>query len=280
MPLSRYNALRGSRSVHKRKRKSYTRGILTRAPTAKRQRKQIYRNATQIRKLARYNNRHKVWTDYQYSNSIEPPAQVGTSLEGWSDFVALTNPVPWRPVLRMDNDVLESTRTFVRNCQLNMRYRLNSASDMSLSVFIVTPRKDAVNIDPNALVPGPHYIDNQVFDGLNVRLNPSIFKVHYSRYMTLTATTLGQLPTPAENVGNPNTTWRKGQVNLPLRMSIRQPTIIGPANSWKLKEFATMPFYHKYYLLVYWSSTCPVPGAGVELPQISFDALYTCINTD
>lgn len=273
--VSRYNPLKGTGSVKKRKRAPPVRDL----NTAKRRRVQIRRNTAQIRRLNRLQRLHRVYTDYQLCEELRPPAagpQGG--IEGFSTF-QLTNVVPWDAVMREDNDAVQSSRTYVRNCLINFRYLLNDASEFNLSLFIVTPRKNLPNVDVNNLLVNKDYVANTAIDGTNVRLNPAIFKVHYARYMTLVANKLGTPPVAAQNVGNPNTTWGKGQVSLPLKMSIMQPTIYGTANSWKEKPFEDFPYYHKYYILCYFNAVVPTTGTP-NYPMVTFDALFTCINTD
>lgn len=248
-------------------------------PPAKRARYQTYRNSRAIRQLKRFNARHRVYTDYQLCAGLSFPAPNPTGgIEGWATTELFNIPV-WNPVLRMDNDALESTRTYVKHAIINMRYNLGDASDCSFSFFIVTPRRNAPDVDVTTLLTGRDYIENTVLDGLNIRLNPAIFKVHFARQITLVASGMGQKPNATQNYGNPYSTWRKGQVKLPLKATVMQPTIIGPANSWKLKTWNQLPYYQKYSIICYCSAQVPSTGSPA-VPEVVFDSLFTCINTD
>lgn len=269
---SRLNKYTGKRSSFRGRGPNVAK-VRYQAPTARHQKSQILANARLLASHSRQLRAHKVFTDWQLTGGITPLVSSDWSVVRLTDF---TN---WDSVLRQDPVAVEKSHTFVNRCQLNMRYTLNDADFMGLNVFVVTLRRNAAGIDPFTTPPVPtrDWIEPSQNNGFNIRLNSGIYKVHYARYITLTKNALNSAPIAAQTAGDPTTTWKKGQINLPVRMSITQPALFGTGlGSWKDLIFDDLPYYHKYYLLVY--PTYITSGGGTTRPAVSYDALFTCIN--
>lgn len=270
------NALGGTRaSTGKRRNRKRTVNIAKvkyQAPTARHQKSQILANARLLTRHSKLLRQHKVYTDWHDSGSLPHP-----SSSRWG-VVKLTDFQNWTSVLRQDPVVTEKSHTFIIRLQLNLRYLLNEADFAGISLFIVTPRRNAVGIDPftNPPVQNVEWIEPTNNQGFNLRLNSAIYKVHYCKYLSLTSNTLLSAAVPAQTVGNPRTTWRKAQVNLPVKMSITQPALYGTAQgSWLNFGFNDLPYYHRYYIISY----MVFGGTGTSTPAISYDLLATCVNT-
>lgn len=277
MPYSRANNLRGTRrsTGTRRPRGRGTQSLKVRyqAPTARNQRAQIYRNTRLVSRLSRNQAYHRVWSDWQYTGSVPTVSNV------WG-IVRLTDFGQWNSVLRADAAVARKAHTFVKRCQLNLRYNLNDAAMMGVNIFVVTMRKFSTNVDPwgNPPVLGEDFIEPSMSNGFNVRLNSGIYKVHYAKYMSLTKNSLGSQPAAGENVGDPNTTWHKGQCNIRMNLSVTNPVArSGTADTWLEVPFDNLPYYGKYYIMCYpvWAFET---GGSVD-PFIGFDALFTTINS-
>jgi len=240
-------------------------------PSAHNQRRQIMANTRAVEKLQTRTRKHLVYTDYKLSSEINPTWNT------WFSY-ALTQPSLWLPVLREDQTVQRSSHTFVRRMQLNMRAWLGPVTDETVyfNIFIVSPRWQSPQVQV------PTTIDQDFIQGgvgFNCRLNPARFKVHASKYITLTVPSAGSSGAGPTVAGNPFTTYRKWQWNIDLKFPITQPTQTGlpVTNSWKDKDIVDLPFYNRYYLLVY---TAHEGVAGVGFPTVSWDALFTCVNSD
>lgn len=194
----------------------------------------------------------------------------------WSA-VKLTEFSDWVPVMRQDPVVLQQSQTFVKRMQLNMRYALNDADFVGINMFVVTLRKNAAGFDPFVTAPvlNRDWIENAEAQGFNVRLNSAIYKVHFARYITLTANNLLSPPESGQNVGNPYTTWKKGQINIPMNLTVRQPALFGAGTgSWSNLSQEDLPYYAKYYLMMYATF-----GGGGTRPAVTYDGLAVCINS-
>ena len=116
--------------------------------------------------------------------------------------------------------------------------------------------------------------------GFNCRLNSARFKVHAAKYITLSVPSVGSTGSGPTVAGNPFTTYRKWQWNIDLKFPITTANPTGgiPAsNSWRTKSIDELPFYNRYYLLIYVSHDGTAP---VGQPVVSWDALFTCVNSD
>lgn len=268
----------GTHTSRKRRRTSTVTKAKYQAPTARNQRKQIISNAKAVAYLNKIVRANRIWCDWQYFGDhfakIDP---AGNYTAGWGAF-ALTDFSLWNPVLRTDDNVSDSSTTFVKRMQINMRYSLNASNLAQFSVFIVTLRRTSADYDPLTAAPATptDYIVNS--QDYNVRLNPAVFKVHYARQLTLTNNAFNSPIVAAETAGNPNTTWAKGQVNLQPKMKVRAPT--GPTPKWKTLTAPEVPYYQRYFLLIYINQSSASgldPNTGARL---QFDQLSTTINAD
>ncbi len=266
--LSKYTSKRGS----KRRAGPNIAKVKYQAPTARHQKSQILANARILASHSRQLRTHKVFSDWQLTGGLL------LTTDAWS-VIKLTDFSDWNSVLRQDPVVIEKSHTFIARMQLNMRYTLNDADYCGFNVFIVTMRRNATNIDPFTTPPvvTRDWIEPAQDQGFNLRLNSGIYKVHYARYITLTENALNVAQVAGAQAGNPYSTWKKGQINLPLRMSVTQPALFGTGiGAWRDLAFEDLPYYHKYYLMVY--PTFVNTGAGTNRPSVSYDGLAVCIN--
>ncbi len=278
LKMVRITALRGSAARPSRKR-SVRRSVNIakvkyQAPTARHQKGQILANARLLARHSRMLRTHKVYTDFQLDKAAMPAASGEWFVDKLTDFQN------WVSVLRQDPVMLEKSHTFILRAQINFRVVLNDANFLGLNVFIVTLRKNAANIDPftNPPIKPTEWIENSQAQGFNIRLNPSIYDVKMARYISLTNSGMLQPAIPADTAGNPYSTWKKFQVNLPLKMSVTQPALYGSGQgSWKFIGFDNLAHYHKYYIMVY--AVYRMSTAAVIPPGASFDMLATCVNT-
>lgn len=161
---------------------------------------------------------------------------------------------------------------------MNLRYRLEASNWCQYSVFIVSPRRDAVDKVFNAqgLTEGEDYIYNP--DDFNVRVNSSVMKVHYCRHVSLTKNAWLQ---PAVFIGggnfagNPQTTMARGQVTIKLGFTIRQPT---NGFSWTTMDQSQFGPSQRYFLLAFMVQQNNLDGTP-DAARVTFDNLYTCYNT-
>ena len=186
----------------------------------------------------------------------------------------------WGACLRQDDNVTESSTTFVERLNINMKYSLDASNWANFCAFIVTPRKDASNrnwSDEIAAGTLPQNFTDYVEgpDAMNIRLNPAQFKVHFASYKTLTETTLFSAALPLAAAGNPQTSMGKEQATIKCKCSIRNPT---GNTSWKGLDYMQLPFYQRYYLLVYIASQSNPNIAAGRSAEFTFDSLATTIN--
>lgn len=267
-------------------RKTYRKGnkmakVRYQPPSARNQRSQIMSNRRDIERLKRRTQRHYIYTDWQLRGEFSP--QITNN--NWACQL-LMGMSQWDSVLRGDPAVSRSTHTFIKRMQINGYVTLEQADRLFISIFVVTPRKQAAGrsfdpLDPIASAPpvlNVDYIESNAEPGRGIRLNPSVFKVHCAKYITLTKNALDLAPGPG-SAGNPFTTYRKFQINKDLNMKMSVPSFTtGPGGTpnWRSQPFSELPYYQKYQILVYasWS------GTGTINPKFVTDPLFTCINTD
>lgn len=249
-------------------------------PTARKQKSQILANRRDIERLKAQTRKIWIWTDYQLRIPVEDqPLTVNT----WKVFRLLDFAL-WTPVLREDLNVRQSSHTFIKRMQMNMRLRLNDALGAYFNVFIVTPRKIVGNRDfaLEAPLPVSDFIYDPTVLGSMIRLNPAVFKVHYAAYRTFTENGLGTVPAPGQNAGNPNTTWCKMQINKDVNIPVTIPTVTNipaPQQNWLQKKVDDMPYWANYQLLIYANWAMPGAGPVLSIPSVQFDTLFTNINS-
>lgn len=238
-------------------------------------------NAKQLAKISAKVLNSRVYCDWQLFGQLFARLDAGNYTTTWQAFPLMSTP-DWNPVLRQDDNVRESSTTFIRNLSINLRYVLGQSSWAQYNVWIVTPRADAANRDPTAdiaagtiPIQGIDYIEGP--EAFALRLNPATYKVHFASYRTLTETTLFQSALPLAPAGNPNTTWAKGQVNIRCNCKVRAPT---GGDSWKTQEYMKKPYYQRYYLLIALVQNAPQAVPANVGAQFSFDQLATTINDD
>lgn len=275
------SSLRKYASKGKRKRTSNATKVRFQRPTAKNQQKQIMRNATAVAKLYKSVMSKRVFCDWQFVGQCRAGEPDPTGFRrDWFAF-PLTDFSQWGPVMRRDQNVSESSTTYVDRMVINMRYQLKAASWAQYNVFIVTPRKDAANNDIVARIatgipanepqPGVEYIEGP--DAFNFRLNPAVYKVHYASYKTLTETTLFL---PAQQpAGNPFSTWDKGQATIKCKMNVRMPVL---NQAWTDLPYMQQAYYKRYIMLVCIVNDANEGVGALNTAEFTFDSLATTIN--
>ena len=274
------NNLRKFTKKHKKARTANTTKIKYQRPTARNQKSQIMTNARVISKLYRAVMTKRVFCDWQYVGQAKSQGYDPTGFtREWYCF-PLTDYASWGPVLRRDENVDDSSTTFVQRMCINMRYQLQKSSYAQYNVWIVTSRKDASNIDWPARIAtgvagypvvGQEYIEGP--DAFNMRLNSAMFKVHFASYKTLTESTL--FLNAQQPAGNPYSTFSKGQANLQCKINVRRPSTIG---AWTSLPYMEQAYSKRYFMLVCMVGNHNVgvgPGSAAEF---TFDSLATTIN--
>lgn len=286
MPLVRFNRLSKFKSRARKRRTSTLTRAKYKPKTARVNRSLIKSNAYAIRAVKRMLP-PPIYTDYQYSFTQEATL---TDVPGapYQSIASnqLMSPAMWSPVLRQDENVIDSSSTRVLRMQANLRYSLGESSTVQITAFIVSIRKDAVNRQINdTLVEGQDYIyakgaAGAVDLGIVPRLNPAVFKVLYTRNVTLMSN--GWLQPKAEFPSGANTTvinsnafstMAKGQVNLKLNFNIRQPV---SGLQWKNMTQAQFGPTQRLFLLTFFRGLTSQPDD--DAPRVDCDALYTCYN--
>lgn len=286
MPRVAFNRLSKFKSRTKKRRT----GTLTRAKyapkTARANRSLIRSNAVAIRAVKRMLPK-PIYTDYQYSFTQEA-FLTDTPNTPYQSLTAnqLMTPAMWSPVLRQDENVIESSATRVLRMQANMRYSIGESSTVQITTFVVSIRKDAVNRQINdTLVEGQDYIyakgnPGDVDLGIVPRLNSAVFKVLYTRNVTLMSNGFlqpkAEFPSGAGTTvitSNANTTMAKGQINLKLNFNIRQPV---SGLQWKNMTQAQFGPSQRLFLLTFFRGITAQPDDVA--PRVDCDALYCCYN--
>jgi len=272
----RASALRKYTAKPKRRRTSVATKAKYQKPSAANQKRQILGNAYAIRAM------RKMLPNPAYCDWQRKFDHVSlTSQDGFTNTInstELMSPVTWISVLRKDDNVNEASTTCVKRLQLNLRYLLQQSRYTQQSVFVVSLRRNAAN-----RIPGSFNLvlnDDYIYSGLdwNVRLNPSIFRVHWCRYVTMTSSGLldpRTSVTPGQTfAGNPNTTFAKGQINLPVNLSIREPNGL----PWKAMDQGQLPPSKRLYLLSFQSTYTDPSVSGLSPAQVNVDLLATTYN--
>ena len=113
------------------------------------------------------------------------------------------------------------------------------------------------------------FTENFNLNGADITLNSAKFKVHASKYITLTPQT-PTVPFPVgQAVGNPCSTWRKWSQNLKYNFNVRQPV----GQSWRGLKFANMQNDQRFYL----SLDATHLGATTG-PTLNTTVCSTCVN--
>lgn len=217
-----------------------------------------------------------IWSDFQYKGAYGPFTS-GAPANYFNIFAEelMTPNSLWQPVLRQDLNIQSASSTLVKRMSVNIRTSLGESNWCQISTFIVTLRKDAANrtISQSGLIVEEDYILGE--QDFNPRLNPSVFKVHYVRHLSLMSNAWQQPKTTIgtnEFVGNPNTTYAKGQVNIRPNIRLRQPT----GTPWTTMDQDQLPPHQRYYILTFFKgNTNEVDDVS---PRVDWDALYTVYN--
>lgn len=277
---TRANTLRRFTAKSRRKRTSNVSRIRFQRPTARHQQNQILANARTISKLNKAVFGNRIYCDWRYQGQMNAILDQGNVSKTWF-CIPLTNFPGWDAVLRADQNVVVSSTTYIQRMQLNLRLFLQQSDYAFFNIFVVTLRKDQNARDtPLSISTGNNPVNNVDYiaspEGANIRLNSAIWKVHYAQYRTLTETTLLEAgPSPPLMAGNPMTTYGKAQVNIPLKMKVRNPTSGTP---WKDLGYMQLPYYQRYQLLVEIQQNAAEGVAQNLGARLDWDALFTSIN--
>jgi len=282
MPRVTFNRLTRKRASFKRRRTSTITKAKYKPKTVRANRSLIKSNAYAIRAVKRMLPPN-LWTDYQYS-FVQEAVLTAVPDGGYQSIASnqLMTPAFWTPVLRQDANVLDSSQTKVLRLQANMRYSLGESSTVQITTFIVSIRPDAVNRQINdTLVEGDDYIYAKGAPGgsdlgIVPRLNPAVFKVLYTRNVTLMSNGFLQSKVDVNNnplVSNSFATMAKGQINIKLNFRLRQPV---QGTSWKNMQQSQLGPSQRLFLLTFFRGITPQPDDNA--PRVDCDALYTCYN--
>lgn len=282
MPRVTFNRLTRKKATTRRRRSSTLTRARYKPKTAAANRSLIKSNALAIRAVKRMLP-PALWTDYQYS-FVQEAVLTAVPDGGYQSISSnqLMTPAFWTPVLRQDENVLDSSQTRVLRMQANMRYSLGESSTVQITTFVVSIRPDAVNRQINdTLVEGDDYIYAKGAPGgsdlgIVPRLNPAVFKVLYTRNVTLMSN--GFLQPKADFQGtiltsNAATTMAKGQINIKLNFRLKQPVQGTP---WKNMQQSQLGLSQRLFLLMFFRGLTPQPDD--QAPRVDCDALYTCYN--
>lgn len=278
MPRVTVNALRKKKATSKRRRTSTITRAKFRPRTTTANRSLITSNAYAIRAVKRLMP-PPVYCDWQFGGTlfaaIDDTGDGNVQLN--YEASSLMTPAAWLPKLRQDATVARSSTTRVLRMQANIRYTLAGSNYAQITCFVVTFRPQSANRNIQNLVDGDDYIQSVTQD-MNVRLNPAVFKCHAVRNVSLTAG--GWLQKPYVNAqgtrleADPNTTFKKGQINLKLNINLRQPVT---QDAWKTMTSDELRPMQRYYLLTFFNSqgTNSLAQSGA---RVDYDVLYTTYN--
>ncbi len=274
MPSASYNSLTKSKPAKRRRTGSNVTKVRYGSTSASSQRQQILSNAraiAYIRKMAP----EPIICDYQlkgaqYAKMSGSPAFTTTVAS-----TPLMSPTLWNPVMRNSDLVENCASTKITDMEMNLRYTLKGSNWAQFTVFIVSLQEQAANKNvPNGLILGDDYI--QGASDYNIRLNPAVFDVKYSRNVSLMkngwedqATVIGTTPF----AGQPSETLRKGQVSLRLNTYLRQPTGI----NWRDMIMEQLKPSQKLYLLTFITQQS-IDDTELSGARLDFDALYHTYN--
>ena len=278
MPVTRANGLRKFMPRRKPRRRT---SVVTRAryapKTARANRALIKSNAYTLRRVQRLLPQ-PVYTDYIYRQRILAITSEDQQPTFAVQCYSLVDFATWNPVMRISQDVVRLVATHIVRMSFNMRYNLIGSNYAQMTIFVATLRKDAASRDPVAqpLQSGADYIVNNDF--FNARLNPSIWRIHMTRNVTLTNSGLFLGPAAVQGnifTGNPQTTYKKGQFTIKPNMRIRAPA----QDFWKSMVPAQLPPSQRYYLLTFIASNNAPNLAEGSQASIDMDMWATCKNT-
>lgn len=286
MPRVTFNRLTKKRATYKRRRSSVLTKAKFKPKTARANRSLIKGNAAAIQAIKRIMPR-PVYTDYQLSFTQQ--ATLSAAASGLYMSYASTELMrlnDWVPVLRQDANAIASSATRILRMQANMRYAIQESSTVQITAFVVTIRKDAADVDVDNLTEGDDYIYAKGGSATNPdlgtvpRLNSNVFKVLYTRNVTLMSNGFLQPLVPSEGanpvaiVSNSSNTQAKGQINIKLNWSVRQPSA---ALQWKNMLQEQLSPYQQMYLLTFFRGI--TPSADASAPRVDCDCLFTAYNS-
>lgn len=220
-----------------------------------------------------------VYCDWQYKLQILGVASTdGDPTFSQRAFTLMDFSNTWNPVLRISTTVNNEVSTRILRMMFSMRYNLLGSDWAQMSIFVVTLRKDAASRDPvnQALQSGSDFVADSDF--LTINLNPAIYKVHYTRNVTLSSSTfqLGSATVQGNTfAGNPMTTYKKGRFTIKPRITIRAPA----QDFWRNMVPQQLPYYQRYFLLTFITQNNNPQLASGGQCSIDMDMLCTTYNT-
>lgn len=277
MAVTRFNGLRkAGRTRRTRRRASTTTRAKYLPKTTTANRSLIKSNAAMIRRINKVLP-PVVYCDWQRVMAFQ--AEPSTDGQPTSVQLAqvLTDFSQWQNVLRISPSVADAAATHVMRMTLDVRYSLVAQDWAQMSLFVVTMRRDHANRDPTVspLQSGSDY----VYAGTPIlvvpTLNSAVFKVHYRRHVTLTKNTLFLPAAEDANVGDPFSTWRKGQVTIKPNLRVRAPAI----ETWKALPYAQLPYYNRYFVLVFITANNSASIAQNFQSRVDINAMCTTRNS-
>lgn len=262
---SSYGSMRTRPGVRRTRRRGSSVGT-----RARYQRPSAYNQRSQIRSLARqtaYNTRllrstlvHTDWYRRSEAN-ITNNNFLGETLSSMEDLQAVN---------RQSVDVFTSQTVVIRNLIFEWSCTHGDvASPAEWTLFICTPRPNNADytVGNPAITEGIDFAN--IGDGSAPIINSGQFKVLYMQHFRTFPLQSGGVSS-----GNPNTSYRKGKVNLKLNYKIRSPT----SSSWKDLTDAELPTHQRLYFFYRNRNTDPPGSAGSA--KIVWGSFYTMISQD
>lgn len=259
-----------------RRKASIVRRNARRRPTRRGNRKGILANSRVIRRLDKIQKSHMVYTDYTI-NGFHAASYIQ-----WH-CAALVNPDQFTAVLRQNNDVTREGSTYLRYMTLNLyTWLTNSQAATTWNIYLVRMRKtfgnynleDVINnIPPQPAPPAPYWGSGDAWhSGVEfgkVTLNTGMVKVMKHWYYTQSCNRIDT--TQANIAGNPASTYRRIQVNIPLKFKISSQYL----QSWTSLDNTSIPYYQQVYLVFR-----PESRDQTVLNSLQWDAVVSAVNYD
>ncbi len=260
----------GTRSGRNRGSRRRRTSVATRAKYQRSARAQ----SSQIRQLARMAVRNskilsaqKTYTDWIDSREV---ALAATNTDPGSWYVIpLTQPTSWTRVARKNEDYVDQSNTWVRDCVLNyFMGQGDKTLPVTWSLFIVTLRPGTTWDSGVTFTNGQEYIDMGAEN--SPLLNSGIFRVLASK----SARTLVTYPDGGnqELVAHTSRASVRGKMNIKLGLKLRSPE----DSYWSQLNVGDLPRTQRTYLLVNAKST----DSEATAVKFQFGAKFTCINSN
>lgn len=243
--------------------------------------------AGQIRTVARQAARNTAILKSQ--RCIMDYSLRGKSTEGWINNTwntfDLLNPGSFVPTMRQSLIGNAEQSAYISSMNLQYVASLNTLTRSSaITMFIVSIRPSAANFSPVAA----NLIENQSYQQggplSSPRLNPAIFKVHFSKSFMVLSNGLSGLSitqSATDAVGDPESTFVRGNINVKLGIKLRSratlvppvsPAPATPPKPWSTLSSQEIPYYNRRWLLFYQQS-----GDPTNVPAFYWNALFRVV---